>query len=168
MPEVAAALPAESEQFETDRVLTISAGHAVHDTYTGFLPPLLPAFIEAFSLTKTEAGLLSVFNQIPSLLQGQARVIGISLFNLCEGTGGVIVALHLAIHLRHQEVGLHIIRIQLQSVVELYDSRREVASCPVRDRKGFLDKRRVREDLGGFVQSFHRLGVIVLTDIEIG
>ena len=69
MPEVAAALPAESEQFETDRVLTISAGHAVHDTYTGFLPPLLPAFIEAFSLTKTEAGLLSVFNQIPSLLQ---------------------------------------------------------------------------------------------------
>jgi FSR family fosmidomycin resistance protein-like MFS transporter len=60
---------AEAEQFQTDRVLTISAGHAVHDTYTGFLPPLLPALIENLSLTKTEAGLLTVFNQAPSLLQ---------------------------------------------------------------------------------------------------
>lgn len=60
---------AEAEQFQTDRVLTISAGHAVHDTYTGFLPPLLPALIENLSLTKTEAGLLTVFVQAPSLLQ---------------------------------------------------------------------------------------------------
>jgi len=49
----------EAEQFQTDRVLTISAGHAVHDTYTGFLPPLLPALIETLSLTNTEAGLLT-------------------------------------------------------------------------------------------------------------
>jgi len=60
---------AESERFQTDRVVTISAGHAVHDTYTGFLPPLLPAFIENLSLSKTEAGLLTVFVQAPSLLQ---------------------------------------------------------------------------------------------------
>jgi FSR family fosmidomycin resistance protein-like MFS transporter len=60
---------ARAEQFQTDRVLTISAGHAVHDTYTGFLPPLLPALIENLSLTKTEAGLLTVFIQAPSLLQ---------------------------------------------------------------------------------------------------
>ena len=60
---------AEAEQFQTDRVLTISAGHAVHDTYTGFLPPLLPALIDNLSLTKAEAGLLTVFNQVPSLLQ---------------------------------------------------------------------------------------------------
>jgi FSR family fosmidomycin resistance protein-like MFS transporter len=59
----------EVESFQADGVLTISAGHAVHDTYTGFLSPLLPAFIEALSLSKTEAGLLSVFNQAPSLLQ---------------------------------------------------------------------------------------------------
>jgi FSR family fosmidomycin resistance protein-like MFS transporter len=64
-----AALPSEAEQFQTGRVLTISAGHAVHDTYTGFLSPLLPAFIEALALSKTEAGLLTVFNQGPSLLQ---------------------------------------------------------------------------------------------------
>jgi FSR family fosmidomycin resistance protein-like MFS transporter len=65
----AVAQPAEVERFQTDRVLTISAGHAVHDTYTGFLSPLLPAFIESFALSKTEAGLLTVFNQGPSLLQ---------------------------------------------------------------------------------------------------
>jgi FSR family fosmidomycin resistance protein-like MFS transporter len=59
----------EGEQFQTDRVLTISAAHAVHDTYTGFLAPLLPAFIDSLALSKTEAGLLTVFNQGPSLLQ---------------------------------------------------------------------------------------------------
>jgi len=59
----------EAEQFQTDRVITISAGHAVHDTYTAFLAPLLPAFIANLALSKTEAGLLSVFMQVPSLLQ---------------------------------------------------------------------------------------------------
>ena len=65
----AASQPEEAEQFQTDRVVTISAGHAVHDTYTAFLPPLLPAFIESMSLSKAEAGLLTVFLQAPSLLQ---------------------------------------------------------------------------------------------------
>ncbi len=61
--------PPESEGFQTDRVAIISAGHAVHDTYTAFLPPLLPAFIESMSLAKAEAGALSVFQQAPSLIQ---------------------------------------------------------------------------------------------------
>jgi len=60
---------AETEGFQTDRVVTISAGHAVHDTYTAFLPPLLPAFIETMSLSTTQAGLLSVFLTAPSLVQ---------------------------------------------------------------------------------------------------
>ncbi|MGA9348074.1 MAG: MFS transporter [Anaerolineae bacterium] len=60
---------AEAERFQTDGVLTITAGHAVHDTYTAFLAPLLPAFISNLALSKTEAGLLSVFMQGPSLLQ---------------------------------------------------------------------------------------------------
>jgi FSR family fosmidomycin resistance protein-like MFS transporter len=60
---------AEAERFQTDRVLTIASGHAVHDTYTAFLPPLLPAFIANLSLSTTEAGLLTVFIQAPSLLQ---------------------------------------------------------------------------------------------------
>jgi FSR family fosmidomycin resistance protein-like MFS transporter len=66
---VAAAQSAEAEQFQTSHVATIAAAHAVHDTYTAFLSPLLPVFIENLSMSKTEAGLLTVFNQGPSLLQ---------------------------------------------------------------------------------------------------
>ncbi|MEJ2558341.1 MAG: MFS transporter, partial [Anaerolineae bacterium] len=66
---VAKAGIAEAERFQTDRVVTIASGHAVHDTYTAFLPPLLPAFIANLSLSTTEAGLLTVFIQTPSLLQ---------------------------------------------------------------------------------------------------
>ncbi len=58
-----------SEPFQTGRIVTISAGHAVHDTYTAFLPPLLPTFIAQLSISKTEAGLLAAFLQGPSLLQ---------------------------------------------------------------------------------------------------
>ena len=68
--ETTAMTPAtESERFQTGRVLTISAGHAVHDMYAAFLPPLLPLFIANLSLSTTEAGLLTVFMQGPSLLQ---------------------------------------------------------------------------------------------------
>jgi FSR family fosmidomycin resistance protein-like MFS transporter len=62
-------VPAEAADFETGRVLTVSAAHGVHDTYTAFLPSLLPVFIATFALSKTQAGLLSVFMQAPSLLQ---------------------------------------------------------------------------------------------------
>ena len=57
------------KQPQTSKVVTIAAAHAVHDTYSGFLPPLLPVFIEKFALAKAEAGLLTVFLQGPSLLQ---------------------------------------------------------------------------------------------------
>jgi FSR family fosmidomycin resistance protein-like MFS transporter len=66
---IAGGQPAETDQFQTDRVVSIASGHAVHDTYTAFLPPLLPVFIENLSLTRTEAGLLTVFMQAPSVLQ---------------------------------------------------------------------------------------------------
>ncbi|MGQ9598612.1 MAG: MFS transporter [Anaerolineae bacterium] len=61
--------PPETEQFQAGRVLTLTVGHAVHDTYAAFLSPLLPVFIEALDLSRTAAGLLSVFYQGPSLLQ---------------------------------------------------------------------------------------------------
>ncbi|MBN2471729.1 MAG: MFS transporter [Anaerolineae bacterium] len=59
----------DTDRFHTGRVLTIAGAHAVHDTYSAFLPPLLPRFIEALSLSKTGAGMLTVFLQAPSLLQ---------------------------------------------------------------------------------------------------
>ena len=64
------ALPlGESEDFKAAGVVTVSAAHAVHDTYTAFLSPLLPLLIENLALTKAAAGLLTVFAQGPSLLQ---------------------------------------------------------------------------------------------------
>jgi len=56
-------------QFQTGSVVTIAATHALHDTYTAFLAPLLPKFIDNLTLSKTEAGLLTVFMQVPSLFQ---------------------------------------------------------------------------------------------------
>ncbi len=47
----------------------MSGVHALHDTYTGFLPPLLPVFIEKMGLSRTDAGMLMVFTQAPSLIQ---------------------------------------------------------------------------------------------------
>ncbi len=59
----------DDDEFQTGRVVTIAAGHALHDTFTAFLPPLLPRFIEKLSISNTAAGALSAFLQIPSLLQ---------------------------------------------------------------------------------------------------
>ena len=59
----------EQEKFQTAGVAIVASGHGVHDTYTAFLPALLPVLMEKFSLTNTTAGLLTVFLQIPSLLQ---------------------------------------------------------------------------------------------------
>ena len=47
----------------------VTGGHTVNDTYTSFLPPLLPSLIQSFGLSNTQAGLLSVFLQWPSVLQ---------------------------------------------------------------------------------------------------
>ena len=65
----AAAQSTASEEFHASQVTTISAGHAVHDTYTSFLPALLPVFIERLALSNTQAGLLTVFREAPSLFQ---------------------------------------------------------------------------------------------------
>jgi len=59
----------ENEKFNSLNVTALSAGHAVHDTFSGFLPPLIPVFIEKFAFSKTEVGILSLFVQLPSLLQ---------------------------------------------------------------------------------------------------
>jgi MFS transporter, FSR family, fosmidomycin resistance protein len=68
-PTVPRAAGADAERFKTTGVVTVTAGHAVNDTYTSFLPPLLPPLIQEFSLSTTQAGLLSVFLQWPSVLQ---------------------------------------------------------------------------------------------------
>lgn len=59
----------QSSGFTAGKVAVIAVGHAVSDTYSAFLPVLLPILIEKFALAKTGAGLLTLFGQIPSLLQ---------------------------------------------------------------------------------------------------
>ena len=54
--------------FQTRQILQIVGGHFIHDTYTAFVSPLLPLLIERLSLTLTQAGSLSVFLQLPALL----------------------------------------------------------------------------------------------------
>jgi FSR family fosmidomycin resistance protein-like MFS transporter len=58
-----------SSQFQTGRVLAIAGSHFLHDTYSAFIPPLLPLIIEKLSLSLTLAGSLTIFPQLPSLLQ---------------------------------------------------------------------------------------------------
>ena len=55
-------------EFKSGPVLTIAAGHFVHDTYSSFLAPLLPLVIDKLSISLTLAGLLAACMQIPSLL----------------------------------------------------------------------------------------------------
>ncbi len=70
MADVQAGEPAEQPgRFYAARVISVSVGHALHDTYTAFLAPLLPLFIKNLGLSIAQAGLLSMFLQWPSLLQ---------------------------------------------------------------------------------------------------
>lgn len=59
----------EGDEFHTRGITTIAVAHAVHDTYSAFLPALLPVLIEKFTLTNTAASLLSAFYHLPYMLQ---------------------------------------------------------------------------------------------------
>ena len=58
-----------TDEFQLGKLATIAGGHAVHDSFTAFLPPLLPRFVEKLSLSNMAAGSLLPFLQFPSLLQ---------------------------------------------------------------------------------------------------
>jgi FSR family fosmidomycin resistance protein-like MFS transporter len=60
---------AEANGQQLAKVFSVSASHAVHDLYATFLSPLLPHFIANMALSKTEAGLLPVIRELPSLFQ---------------------------------------------------------------------------------------------------
>jgi FSR family fosmidomycin resistance protein-like MFS transporter len=56
------------ETFQTGEVLSIAGGHLINDTYTAFLPTLLPLLIDKMSLSLVLAGSLTSIAQIPALL----------------------------------------------------------------------------------------------------
>lgn len=57
-----------SDRFSLFHTLTFSLAHLFHDSFTAFLPPLLPLIISRMGLTYSMAGLLAVFLRLPSLL----------------------------------------------------------------------------------------------------
>lgn len=59
---------ASSGEFDTRQVLTITGGHFANDTYSAFLPTLLPLLIEKLSLSLTQAGLVSAVTPLPAVL----------------------------------------------------------------------------------------------------
>jgi len=60
--------PEDLTEFNSGQVFSISSGHLTNDTFTGFVPTLLPLLIEKLSLSLTAAGSLSAIAQIPSLI----------------------------------------------------------------------------------------------------
>ncbi|MDD2549444.1 MAG: MFS transporter [Bacteroidales bacterium] len=56
-----------SEKKFKSRVISISAGHFLHDVYSSFLAPMLPLLIEKLGISLSLAGLLDVIRRIPSL-----------------------------------------------------------------------------------------------------
>ena len=58
-------LPADD--FQTERVFTIAAGHFVHDTFTAFLAAILPLLRARFGLAYAVAGSLAIFVRLPTL-----------------------------------------------------------------------------------------------------
>ena len=56
------------KQFQTANVLMIVGAHAIHDTFSAFVAPLLPLIIERLSISLTLAGTLTVFMTLPSIL----------------------------------------------------------------------------------------------------
>ncbi len=66
-------------KFQLGNVLLISFTHFIHDVYAAFLAPILPLLIEKLKINYTLASLLTVFQQIPSLLN---PIIGILASNI--------------------------------------------------------------------------------------
>ncbi|MGC9356627.1 MAG: MFS transporter [Anaerolineae bacterium] len=60
--------PAASD-FRTGDVTLVAAAHWSHDTYTAFLPQLLPELMSTLSFSTAQGGLLTTFLQGPSLIQ---------------------------------------------------------------------------------------------------
>jgi len=59
----------DANKFQTTGVVTMASAHAVHDTYTGFLPALYPELISKLAITRAEAGFFTFFIQGASIIQ---------------------------------------------------------------------------------------------------
>ena len=60
---------AAEDKFQSLKTMVVSSAHMVHDTYAGFIAPLLPYLIERLSLLKVEAGMFLFLYQGASVFQ---------------------------------------------------------------------------------------------------
>ena len=60
---------ATKDKFQPLKTMVVSSAHMVHDTYAGFIAPLLPYLIERLSLLKVEAGMFLFLYQGASVFQ---------------------------------------------------------------------------------------------------
>ena len=65
----------EEKKFQTGNILLIASAHFVHDVYSSFLSPVLPLLIKKLKLSYTLAALLTVAQNLPSLLNPLVGVI---------------------------------------------------------------------------------------------
>jgi len=57
-----------NQKFRTGDVISISLAHLAHDIYSSFLAPILPLLIEKLGISLSMAGMLSVIQRVPTLL----------------------------------------------------------------------------------------------------
>ncbi len=58
----------DKNKFQTGNVVLISIAHTLHDIFSSFLAPILPLLIEKLNFSYSLAGLLTIFQRGPSLL----------------------------------------------------------------------------------------------------
>ncbi|MCL2705850.1 MAG: MFS transporter [Spirochaetaceae bacterium] len=58
----------DKKKFNIPSVITIAASHFFHDVYSYFLPPALPIIKEALKISYSQAGMLSIFQRFPAIL----------------------------------------------------------------------------------------------------
>jgi len=56
------------QKFRTDNVVTVASAHFLHDIYSSFFAPLIPLLTEKLGFAYAVAGMLSVVQKLPSLL----------------------------------------------------------------------------------------------------
>lgn len=85
----------QKNNFQAGNVILISLSHFVHDVYSSFLAPILPLLMEKLSMSYSQAGLLTVIQRIPSLLNPIVGIladkISVKLFVILSPAITVIV-----------------------------------------------------------------------------
>ncbi|MBU1096719.1 MAG: MFS transporter [Bacteroidetes bacterium] len=55
-------------KFQFGNVVTVSIAHLIHDVFSSFLAPVLPLLIAKLNISYSMAGLLTIFQNLPSLI----------------------------------------------------------------------------------------------------